>query len=183
LFAPRNEEEVMRREDHPVWAVYDKLRSARLNVRYYSERLRRLERVDVAMDLAIVVCAPSSAVAGIWFFNEGLGKVVWHGLGVFSAFVAAARPVTQFRQKLKSYEATISAYQTLEYDLETIRRKIEHRGEYDADLKADFLLALERQRHIDIASPDKIANSRLLKTCTDAVLSELPSSAFFVPES
>jgi hypothetical protein len=77
---------------------------------------------------------------------------------------------------------TIAAYQALEYDLETIRRKVEQRGIYDEELKADFLRALERQRHIDISSPDKIANSRLLKTCTTAVLSEMPSSAFFIPE-
>ncbi|WP_213308800.1 hypothetical protein [Paraburkholderia sacchari] len=61
--------------------------------------------------------------------------------------------------------------------------KVEQRGIYDEELKADFLLALERQRHVDISSPDKIANSRLLKKCTAALLSEMPSSAFSVPET
>ncbi len=173
----------MGRENHPVWAVYDKLRTARLNVRYYSARLRRLEHLDMAMDLALVIAAPTSAVAGLWFFKTDMGKHIWQGLGTFAAFVAAIRPAIQFRRTLKAYETTIAAYQALEYDLETIRRKIEQRGTYDEELKADFLRALERQRHIDISSPDKIANSRLLKTCTTAVLSEMPSSAFFVPET
>lgn len=172
----------MERENHPVWAVYDKLRTARLNVRYYSERLRRLELLDKAMDLALVIAAPTSAVAGLWFFKTDIGKHVWQGLGTVSAFIAAIRPAIQFRKTLKTYEMTIVSYQALEYDLETIRRKVEQRGVYDEELKADFLRALERQRHIDISSPDKIADSRLLKTCTTAVLSEMPSSAFFIPE-
>ncbi|CAG9247835.1 hypothetical protein [Paraburkholderia unamae] len=173
----------MGRENHPVWAVYDKLRTAHLNVRYYSERLRRLERWDMAMDVALVIAAPTSAVAGLWFFKTDMGKHVWQAFGTFAAFVAAIRPAIQFRRTLKAYETTISAYQALEYDLETIRRKIEQRGIYDEELKSDFLRALERQRHIDISSPDKIANSRLLKSCTTAVLTEMPASAFFVPET
>ncbi|MCP3715445.1 hypothetical protein [Paraburkholderia sp. CNPSo 3281] len=135
------------------------------------------------MDTALVIAAPTSAVAGLWFFKTDMGRHVWQALGTFSAFVAAIRPAIQFRRTLKAYETTIASYQALEYDLETIRRKIEQRGTYDEELKADYLRALERQRHIDISSPDKIANSRLLKTCTAAVMSEMPASAFFVPET
>ncbi len=173
----------MGRENHPVWAVYDKLRTARLNVRYYSERLRRLERLDVAIDVALLVAAPTSAVAGLWFFKSDLGKHVWQGLGAVSALLATVRPAFQFRRTFKMYETTIASYQALEYDLESIRHQIEQQGCYDDKLKSEFLRALERQRDIEISSPDKIPNSRLLRTCTNSVLNEMPASIFFVPET
>ncbi|WP_157653609.1 hypothetical protein [Burkholderia ubonensis] len=173
----------MKREEHPVWAVYDKLRTARLNVKYYSARLDRFEQLNRILEITLLVTAPTSAVAGLWLFQTVPGTYVWHGLAGLSAVIATVRPVFQMTNKIKAYEATISAYRTLEYDLETIRQKIEHRGVYDDKLQSEFLKALERQKQADAGSPERVPNDRIRHLCTQEVLSEMPVNSFFVPET
>jgi hypothetical protein len=70
--------------NHPVWTVYDKLRSARLNVKYYGARLHRIERANLAIEYILLAAAPSSAVAGLWFWNTEVGKTIWQSLGVLA---------------------------------------------------------------------------------------------------
>lgn len=174
----------MNREQHPVWAVYDKLRTARLNVKYYSERLRRVELLNSSCEMLLLFAAPTSAIAGLWFWKTDAGRVVWQSLGVVSAIVATARPVLQLTKKIKDYDAAILANRTLEYDLETIRQKIEQRGIYDDKLKAEFLKLIERHRNDEIViNPDKTPDKKLLENCTSAVLAEMPAATFFVPEN
>ena len=173
----------MKREDHPVWAVYDRLRTARLNVRYYCARLHRLELVNRTLEITLLVSAPSSAIAGIWLFKTDAGKIVWQSLGVLSAVIATVRPVFQMTKRIKEYEATIAAYRTLEYDLEMIRQKVEQRAAYDDKLKAELLKAIERQKRADATSPEMVPNEKLRHRCTQTVLSEMPPDSFFVPEN
>jgi hypothetical protein len=71
----------------------------------------------------------------------------------------------------------------LEYDLETIRQKVEQRGAYDDRLKAELLKAIERQKKADLTSPEKVPNEKLRRKCTQAVLTEMPASSFFIPET
>ncbi|REG48609.1 hypothetical protein B0G80_4858 [Paraburkholderia sp. BL6669N2] len=173
----------MNREQHPVWAVYDRLRTARLNVKYYCERLRQVELLNRACEIILLIAAPTSAIAGLWFWKTDIGKAVWQSLGIVSAIIATVRPAFQLTKKIKDYEAAISGYQTLEYDLEIIRQKIEQRGTYDDKLKAEFMKAVERHRNVELASPDKVPNRKLLQNCTNAVLAEMPANSFFVPET
>jgi len=56
----------MSRENHPVWIVYDKLRSACLNVKYYSRRLQTLERWNFTLEFPLSATAPSSAIAALF---------------------------------------------------------------------------------------------------------------------
>jgi hypothetical protein len=173
----------MNREQHPVWAVYDKLRTARLNVKYYSERLRRVELFNTACEILLLFAAPTSAIAGLWFWHLQGGKIVWQSLGILSAIVATLRPLLQLTKRIKDYEAAVLANRSLEFDLETIRQKVEQKGAYDEKLKAEYLRVLERHRKDEIESPDKTPNRKLLEYCTNAVLTELPSSSFYVPEN
>jgi hypothetical protein len=173
----------LEREKHPVWAVYDKLRTARLNVKYYSTRLDTHEQWNRCMEIVLLISAPSSAIAGIWFFKTDIGKYLWQILGVVSALVATVRPAFQMTRKIKAYEATIQAYRMLEYDLEMIRRKIEQRGTYDDKLKSEFLKAIERQKQADASSPERVINEKTRDRCTAAVLAEMPANSFFVPEA
>lgn len=163
--------------------MYDKLRTARLNVKYYSVRLDRLEQISRVLEITLLVSAPSSAIAGIWLFTTDVGKIAWQSLGVLSAVIATVRPAFQLTKKTKEYESAITAYRMLEYDLETIRQKVEQRGAYDARLKAEFLKALARQEKADLVSPDKVPNAKLRAKCTREVLAEMPPNSFFVPET
>jgi len=51
--------------NHPVWSLYDEIRTARLNVKYYGRRLEFLERRNFAFELILLASAPTSAIAGL----------------------------------------------------------------------------------------------------------------------
>jgi hypothetical protein len=128
----------MSREDHPVWSVYDKLRSACLNVKYYSRRLQSLERWNFGLEFLIGATAPSSAIAALWFWNTEYGQPAWRYLAVIAAIAAVAKPLLNLTKRIKEYESILSGYRTLEYDLREISTLIEQKKKYDHALQTEF---------------------------------------------
>src|SRR5215467_5935983 len=98
----------MAREDHPVWTVYDRLRSARLNVKYYGRRLQFCERCTFSLEFLLAATAPSSAVAGLWFWATELGHMVWQYAGIAAALAAVAKPPLNLTRKIKAYESVLA---------------------------------------------------------------------------
>jgi hypothetical protein len=170
------------REDHPVWAVYDKLRSARLNVKYYGARLHRLERTNLVLEYILLATAPSSAVAGLWFWNTDLGKTVWQSLGILAAIAAVVKPPLNLTKRIKDYEAILVGYRTLEYDLMEIKTLVEQRGKYDQTLQSELRKAIQREKALVARTPETRENKKIKRNCQEEVLQELPTDRFFVPE-
>jgi hypothetical protein len=170
------------RAGHPVWAVYDKLRTARLNVKYYGARLHRIERTNLAIEYILLATAPSSAIAGLWFWNTEAGKTVWQSLGVLAAIAAVAKPPLNLTKRIKDYEGILVGYRTLEYDLMEIKTLIEQRGKFDQTLQSEFKKALQREKTLVAKTPETRENKRVKKACEQEVRQELPAEQFFVPE-
>lgn len=82
----------MKREEHPVWAVYDGLRKARLNVKYYCHLLGWEERKAHALEIVLAVTAPTSAFTGLILFKSDVGKITWQCIAAVSGLAAVARP-------------------------------------------------------------------------------------------
>jgi hypothetical protein len=171
-----------KREDHPVWTVYDKLRSARLNVKYYGARLQRIERANLTIEYILLATAPSSAIAGLWFWNTEFGKPIWQSLGVLAAIAAVAKPPLNFTKRIKDYEGILVGYRTLEYDLMEIKTLIEQRGKYDQTLQSEFKKALQREKTLVAKTPETRENKKVKRACEEEVRRELPAERFFVPE-
>jgi len=172
----------MTRESKPVWAVYDKLRTARLNVKYYCCRLQVLEREDFWIELVLLVTAPSSAVAGLWFWKTDLGRTAWQYLGVIAAIAAVVKPLLRLTKRIKDLESVISGYRTLEYDLREITTLIEQKQKYDASLQSEFRKALQREKILAGKTPETREKRRVKDRCQAEVLRELPHESFFIPE-
>lgn len=172
----------MSRENHPVWAVYDKLRTARLNVKYYGRRLERIERINFGMELVLLASAPTSAIAGVWFWNEPFGKVVWQYFGIVAAIAALLKPLLSLPKKIKEFESVLSGYRMLEYDLMEIKVLVEQRHKYDAGLQSELKKALQREKTLVGKTPETRERVKLKQSCEAEVLEELPKESFFVPE-
>jgi hypothetical protein len=168
--------------DHPAWSVYDKLRTARLNVKYYARRLQTTERINFLIEFTLVATAPSSAIAGLWFWNTEAGKTAWQCLGVIAAIAAVSKPLLGLTKRIKDYEAVLSGYRTLEYDLREIQSLIEQKRKYDLPLQAEFRKSLQREKALIARTPETRENKRAKRACEEEVLRELPASSFFVPE-
>lgn len=174
---------VMGRKNHPVWVVYDKLRTARLNVKYYCHRLTTLERYNFWIEFILFAAAPGSAIAGIWFFDTDQGKLAWKWLGVVAALAAALKPMLSLTTRIKNMEGIVVGYRTLEYDLLEIKSLIETRKKYDAKLQLEVTRAIARERVLVGKTPEAWINRKIKAICEAEVRRELPDDAFYVPEN
>jgi len=172
----------MSRETHPVWAVYDKLRTARLNVKYYSRRLQSIEHINCWIEFVLLASAPSSAVAGLWFWDQPLGKIAWQYFGVVAAIAALTKPLLTLPKQIKEFESVLSGYRVLEYDLMEIKVLVEQKQRYDAQLQTEFKKAMQREKTLVGKTPETREKLKIKSLCEAEVLQELPRESFFVPE-
>lgn len=169
-------------KQHPAWDVYDQLRTARLNVKYYSARLACLQRRNMFMEIVLAISAPTSAIAGLWFWSSPIGNLIWKCFGVLAAFIAGIKPFLKITEKIKSVEETLIGYRTLDHDLQNITIKIRQKACFDKDLQKEFQRALERKRAISTKEPELQEMIQLKEKCEEETLKELPHSNFFIPE-
>lgn len=166
---------------HPVWVVYDRLRTARLNVKYYGIRADWLQSLNQAMEVMLLITAPTSVLTGIAFWNTAIGKPVWQTLGIIAGLVAMMKPVFRFPARIRDYESTISGYRALDYDLSALREKIEQHGRYDETLQSEYNEIVARFKATETGEPEKVANKKIRDACTEEVLRELPVGSFYIP--
>jgi len=169
-------------ETHPVWSVYDRLRTARLNHKYYCRRLERYERLNFWIEVVLLATAPSSAIGALWFWDSAIGSPIWKALATVAAIIVMIKPLLHIPSRIKDYESIICGYRALEFDLQELRTLIEQRQAYDHKLQTELRKILKREKALVTKGPEPREHAATLKKCQDEVLSELPVSSFFVPE-
>jgi hypothetical protein len=169
-------------ERHPVWVVYDRLRSARLSVKYYECRLEKVEQANFWLDFVLLAAAPSSAIAGLAFWKHDIGQLVWQSMGVVAAVVAVIKPLLAIPKRIKEYENILVGYRILEYDLRELKTNIEQKGKYDSVLQTEFRKAVQREKALIGKSPEAREKAKLKSRCQAEVNRELPAALFFIPQ-
>lgn len=168
-------------KDHPVWDVYDELRTARLNVKYYGCLLSSLQTRNTILEISLAATA-SSSVAGLWFWGTSAGAETWKFLTAVTAILAVAQPFLRFTDKIRSYEEVLTGYRTLEHDLLALKIDIKQQGAYTEAHKEKLSEALDRKGALVAKTPKPKASKRLAKKCRVEIDAELPASQFFIPE-
>jgi hypothetical protein len=166
---------------HPVWAVYDRLRSARLSVKYYGCQLHDVERLNFWLDLIMLASAPTSAIAGLAFWQFEIGQIVWQSMGVVAAVAAVVKPLLAIPKRIKEYESILVGYRVLEYDLMELKTNIEQKGKYDIALQNELRKVLQREKTLIAKTPESKENANVKRRCQAEVLRELPTESFFIP--
>lgn len=179
--APQEPELTTDTRNHPVWGVYDRLRTARLNVKYYGQRLHKFKRWNFWFEFVLLATAPSSAIAALWFWQTESGRMAWQALGVVAAVAAVLRPVLKLTPTITQHEGLVTGYRLLDYDLLGIKTEIEQSGRYEKPLQTEFKKALTKERELVSRAPLEPEDPKLRKRCESEVLSELPLDRFFVP--
>jgi hypothetical protein len=165
---------------HPVWTVYNEIRTARLNIKYLQRKIRSLRNVNLIYEITLAV-ATSSAVAGFSFWQDATGKAIWAAIGVVATLLAVVKPILQLSDVLRGKQELLASYMILDHDLNTIRGEIQFKGKYDDALKRQFLRALERKAELVKKDTGSGVNERLRHRCFEEVLRELPSESFYIP--
>jgi hypothetical protein len=173
--------EVKDTRSHPVWGVYDRLRTARLNVKYYGCRLQSLKRQNFWLESVLLATAPSSAIAALWFWQTTGGRAAWQALGLVAAIAAVLKPVLKLTPTITQHESLVTGYRLLEYDLLGLKTEIEQQRRYDEPLQAEFKKSITKERDLVSQAPLEPADRKLRSRCQREVLEELPLEGFFVP--
>lgn len=171
-----------RDKDHPVWDVYDLYRTTRLNVKYFSARLSRLQRINFWMEFILAATASSSAIAAFALWQTSIGGKVWQALGALAAVLAIMKPLLNLTEKIRKIEEVITGYRVLEYDLKKIAVAVSQRKAYDKELSDKFSNSLDRMAELAIKYNESSEDKKLKKKCQEEVMKELPPEHFYIPE-
>lgn len=170
------------RSDHPVWDVYDQYRTTRLNIKYHAYLLRKYKRINFWLEMILAISAPTSAVAGLWFWETEIGAISWRFFGVITAFVAVAKPLLKISDKIKNIEEILVGYKSLHHDLQSVTIMIRQEQKYDKFIKKRFYELLDKKKELITTSRVETIDKKLQSTCEREVLLELPVESFFIPE-
>lgn len=171
----------MNSKKHPVWGLYNTLRTARLNVKYYSIKLHRAKTLSVWMNVIVATTAPGSTLAGIFLWETTIGDVLWKCLGIVAALVGLTRPFLGLEENIANYKALTEGFQGYYYDLDVIREKVFQQDAYDKPLQDKFLEAIEKYRSVVIAVDGSKEDKNLIRKCFTEVNQELPPESFHIP--
>jgi len=170
--------------NHPVWDVYDTLRTARLNAKYYSYRVSSLERINFWTELFLAATVTGSAIAGLTFWSTDSGKPIWQSLLVVSAVLAIAKPLLRLADRIQKLQELVGEYRSAEYELKKIEVAIRQERAFGSELQKLFALALDRLGVLAKKPEGEYRISNALRgRCQEEVQRELPSTIFFVPET
>ena len=182
MASQEDDAEQQRIEEHPVWTVYNELRTASLNVKYYSARLTSLNRRNFWLEFTLAATAPGSAIAGLFFWETEFGSFAWKLLGIITALLAVAKPFLKLTDRITKIEQTLTGYRGLNFDLSKIKTMIEQTKFYDNNLQDQFSIALERKKELLVNAPESYEIKDLKKKCQKEVLKEFPVESFFIPK-
>lgn len=167
---------------HPVWDVYDQHRTARLNVKYHSALLLRLQRLNFVVEILLAVTAPSSVIAALWFWDTTYGTYVWKFLGVVTALLAVAKPVLRLTEKIRALEEVLSGYRALDHDLQNLSILIRQAKKYDTKLQRRFRECMDKKGALIARNVVLAEKPKLKERCQAEVLRELPFEVFYLPK-
>lgn len=168
--------------NNPVWNVYDLLRTAKLNVLYYTQKLICADRIQIFMQIVLAAAVPSSAIAGFKIWDFGLGRYAWVIFVSFSSLVAFMKPFLGLSKKSKKYSEIIDGYKILFYDLQDIQQKVEEDKLYSLSHKNLFKYAKDRRKVLEVKETGINLNKHLRSKCQEAVKKEFPARKFYIPK-
>lgn len=170
-------------DTHPVWDVYDLQRTARLNVKFYSHRLAHIERSNFWFELILAITAPSSAIAGLFFWELEYGQLAWKLLLVLASIIAILKPLLKLTDKIKKYEESLTGYRMLEHDLSAIATQIKQKEAYTPALQKEFNKAFDRKGKLSQSEAERSEHKhkKLREKLQSEVCIEMPADLFYIP--
>lgn len=159
--------------------IYDRMRSACLNRKYYGHKLHRYDQLDFWSDLLIAL-GTSAAVAAwtLWHIPGGINP--WTLLAGIASIAALIKPLLGVSKKIQILAKLHSGYIRLYHDLHSLVEEIKT----EQGLTQGFLDRFDEadRRYRDLAVDDDLKPiRRLASKYEDEVRKEFPHSFFWNP--
>jgi hypothetical protein len=166
--------------EHPVWNVYDEFRTARLSVRYFEYRLKRIRFWNFWMEF-ILALTVSSGFAGLWIWNTSSGGIIWKILLSIAAVLAVVKPLVNLSEKIQQSSELVTKWRSLDMEFQKLTIKIFQYKKYDDDMRKQLFNLLDVKSAIN--EPTEAIDEKLRAKCSSLINNvELPTKDFYVPE-
>jgi len=169
------------KRNHPVWEVYDLHRTCRLNVKYWSAKLVGLRRKNFCLEYILMATAPSSAIAGLVFWNTTYGKTAWSILICVTAIIAVAKPLLKLSDKLGKLQKVVTLYKSVEFQVESLENDIKRYDEYSTIMVNTYKNLANQVCEISKDEPIESVDQDLRNSFYMEVNKELPVTHFREP--
>jgi hypothetical protein len=175
-------EAVEQTKDHPIWVLYDEIRTTCLNVKYYAYKLQELESRSRDLDVFVAVTAPGSTLSAFFAFKTDIGTVIWSCVAVASSIAATLKPILKYSTRVKSLQQTVAGYQALAFDLKEISNKVRSDQCYTRTHITALEQAMKKSRSLLTAPPDVESDGPLLDKLLEEVTAQFPVENFYIPK-
>lgn len=170
-------------KEHPVWQVYDLLRTAKLNEKYFGRRLKKYVVINNTMEFFIAATASTSAIASLTVWSDGLGSHFWQGFLITAAVISVLKPIVGITKRVRLYEEVLAEYRVLSFELSQLRTSIATEQSYKPTHQTQFKKILAKHSALVAKTPESTENKKVKQECEQEVLSAFPISNFYIPES
>lgn len=168
--------------NHPVWDVYNLMRTARLNIKYLQYYIALNKKQNIAIEIILALSTTSLATI-FWFVSSNGLELLIKIVSSVAASVAVIKPILDLSSKIKLNEELLTAYRVLEHDLEKISIGVRLEQKYSQSLQQKFNDAMDRKIELIKMNNGSEKPSRiLLKKIAQEVDEEYPLDSFYIPQ-
>lgn len=152
----------------------------RLNVKYYLVKLKQANTWNKVTEWLIGICSSSAIIAWV---STPWGLTIWKVLGSLAVLLVVYRNfVLKPYDNIMMFERRVTFYRGVEFQLETVCRKIRELRVYNDSLRKDFEEIIVRRQTFAQTDGDSVGNKKLLQRIQEEVNRELPLEYFYEPE-
>jgi len=162
-----------------IYWIYDKYRTALLNVKYYGHKLIWARRINLYMELLIAVTA-SSGVSGWAIWGKEGWALVWSLMAGAAAILATVKPLLPLTKNVATYSKLFGGHKSNYHALEELVKRIETEQVWTKEMEAEFAYISKQDREM-AGDDDPKPSKRLVAKFTEEVNLQIPVDRLWCP--
>ncbi|MDE2166103.1 MAG: hypothetical protein KGJ66_07175 [Alphaproteobacteria bacterium] len=170
-----------RRQLHEQLSVlYDDLRTACFNKKYYGRQLTIARRSNNATEFILAITASGTGIGSWEAFQAGIGHDVWVALATASALIAILKPIVKLADRVERYAKLHGEYSKLFATLQSVAGQVRMNQSFTPELQKVHQTAqatFSKLADDDDPSP----SARVLKELQRQVNEEIPADRLWLP--
>jgi hypothetical protein len=157
--------------------LYNSLRTARLNERYYYTLQWRMQRQETFLDIILAVTASALAILNLIYIS----RLISTGLAAEVAALALAKPILRFSYRQVHTALLATKFGQIRNKLQSVTERV---GIIHTITPADWKVVEEALDEMNSISPleSAVPNLRLLREMQTQVNAEIPTESLWWPE-
>lgn len=159
--------------------IYSWYRTARLNVLYYEEYLKRCAWLVRGHDVIIALSGAGSPIAFWQHSSQPVTQQAWFYLTLFAAFSAVLKPVLRWENQLKLFAELHTQYCDLYMDLKYLIEDIT--AAKDLSPESNSIFERCRMKFKEIGKKEPPENKRKIRRLETKVKQEIDINKYWLP--